>query len=91
MQLTDVRAPSTTMLLMDGQRGYCYSQVIWPFRDDRDGDGIPDSYTSIVEMYNAGAPFRHDVGCNALFGDGHVSLLIARQWLTDITLWDPRR
>jgi prepilin-type processing-associated H-X9-DG protein len=91
MRVTEVRAPSTTMFLMDGERGYCYSQLIWPFKDDRDGDGIPDSYTTIPEIYNAGAPFRHGLGCNALFADGHVRLLSARQWLTDMTLWDPRR
>ena len=89
MRPNTIARPAGTMLLMDGATGYCYSPLIWTRKLDRDGDGIIDTYSEGVPLYNGGAPFRHDGACNVLFADGHVEPVWARQWLTDDTLWDP--
>jgi prepilin-type N-terminal cleavage/methylation domain-containing protein/prepilin-type processing-associated H-X9-DG protein len=89
MHRTEIHAPSSTMLLMDGSHGFCYTPLIWTRKLDLDGDGIIDTYSTTVPLYNGGAPFRHDGVCCVLFADGHVDPVRARQWLTDDSLWDP--
>jgi len=88
MQRTEIRRPSGVMLLMDGDQGYCYTPIVWKRSRDLDGDGIVDTHAS-TPIYNGGAPFRHGAACNAVFADGHVRQVWARDWLTDDLLWDP--
>jgi len=89
MLMTEIKRPSFVMLLMDGRTGFCYSPLIWKRKLDRDGDGLIDTFSDRVPLYNGGAPFRHDGHCVAVFADGHVKRVEARRWLTDDTLWDP--
>ena len=89
LRVTEVRKPSHVMFLFDGQCGYCYTPLVWPRVLDLDDDGIMDSYTSGVPIYNGGAPFRHNGSCMVLFGDSHVRRVDAYKWLTDNTIWDP--
>ena len=89
MLLTEIRRPSFVMLLMDGETGYCYTPIIWKRQIDRDGDGLIDTYSDTVPMYNGGAPARHDGACMALFADCHIKRVEFRRWLTDDSLWDP--
>ena len=88
MLRTEIRRPSGVMLLMDGDQGYCYTPMVWTRTRDLDGDGILDTHAS-TPIYNGGAPFRHDGACMAVFADGHVRAVRARDWLTDGNLWDP--
>lgn len=92
LTITEIKRPSFVMLLMDGSHGFCYTPLIWVRNTDVDGDGINDTYAydgGRVPLYNGGAPFRHDGSCMAVFADGHVNAVHARQWLTDSALWDP--
>jgi len=89
LKITEIKQPTAVMLLMDGSHGFCYTPLIWTRVLDLDGDGILDSYTNGVPMYNGGAPFRHGDTCMAVFADGHVRHVPYREWLTDEELWDP--
>jgi len=89
LRVTEIKKPSHTLFLYDGQCGYCYTPLIWPRVLDLDGDGILDSYTSNVPIYNGGAPFRHRGYCMAVFGDSSVRRIEARKWLTDNSIFDP--
>ena len=89
LQMTAINTPSTTYLLMDGGTLFCYSASCWARVDDWDGDGILDTKAGTAAIYGGGAPFRHQGTCNMLFADGHIASIWAREWLTEVTAWDP--
>ena len=86
---TEFDRPSATMLVMDGSSGFCYTPTLWTRNLDMDGDGMLDTYSASVPIYNGGAPFRHLYACNVVFADGHVRSVRPQEWLTDNSLWDP--
>ena len=89
MAFTEFDRPSATMLVMDGSSGFCYTPTLWTRNLDMDGDGLLDTYSASVPIYNGGAPFRHLSACNVVFADGHVRSVRPQEWLTDNSLWDP--
>jgi len=89
LQMTAINKPSKTYFLMDGRTTFCYSASCWARVDDWDGDGILDTKAGTACIYGGGAPFRHQGRCNMLFADGHVTSIRSREWLTEVTAWDP--
>ena len=72
--------------------GFLYCPAEWVFNYDFDKDGIKDTYRPFANYgrYNGGDPFRHSGGNNCAFADGHAKWVRARQWLTDMKMWDCR-
>ena len=88
-----VRPAEVMAITESNQSYYIYSPVGWPINGDADGDGLNDTYsvwvgTASTNWYNHGAPFRHNGGYNAVFFDGHVKWVQARNWLGDMRMWN---
>ena len=89
IELTAIKDPSATMLLMDGDPMFSYTTRKWPRIYDWDSDGLFDTPKGTAWIYGGGAPFRHGGRCNVLYADGHVDAVPGRTWLTDDDAWNP--
>jgi prepilin-type N-terminal cleavage/methylation domain-containing protein/prepilin-type processing-associated H-X9-DG protein len=81
------KVPSNWFLLMDAASYWVYCPAYWPITVDTDGDGIPDTNSSLtsatVYYYNLARPKRHHGSANYLYSDGHVELRSYKQWLSN--------
>ena len=77
-----IKKPSTWIAMLDTYDGWgMYSPNGWPFTEDRDHDGIPDTGSLIAVKYNFGAPKAHGDSCSIALCDGHVEKLPFKKFL----------
>ena len=62
-----------------------YTPAVWYYTEDRDGDGIRDTYNmygvTTMQIYNGANPMAHENGANYLFVGGHVKWVSKLDWL----------
>ncbi len=88
------RVPAAAYLIADAASLKILNPLAgYPFTVDTDGDGVKDSSTSTevpIDLYNRGAPKRHNGGANYLFADGHVEWVSLANWLSNWNgIWGP--
>jgi prepilin-type N-terminal cleavage/methylation domain-containing protein/prepilin-type processing-associated H-X9-DG protein len=87
------KLPSTMFLIgectgLRSNDSLIYSPSQWPFQQDTDGDGIPDTcsygvYEGVAWFQYNGVAMRHNNGANFVFPDGHAKWVSKLGWLSD--------
>jgi prepilin-type N-terminal cleavage/methylation domain-containing protein/prepilin-type processing-associated H-X9-DG protein len=64
-----------------------YSPAVWYYTEDRDKDGVRDTYNmygcTTMKNYNGANPKLHGKGSNYLFAGGQVKWINMKDWLAD--------
>jgi len=78
MPASRIKRPAQAMIFIDTITHYLYSPLAYPFTDDKDGDGSPDTWPNYGVAFNWGRPTVHSGGANITAADGHVERIAYR-------------
>jgi prepilin-type processing-associated H-X9-DG protein len=82
-KLSNVKHPESWLMMLDTQYSVIYTPIMtgWRFDTDMDGDGLLDTCSGTMTIYNGANPKIHNNGCNVALTDGHV------EWVSFKDLW----
>ena len=72
MPASRIKRPAQAMIFTDTITHFLYSPLAYPFLEDKDGDGMLDTWSNHGVAFNWGRPTVHSRGANVTAADGHV-------------------